>query len=244
MLRSTFLLALLSLQGVFANSGEENRVVVVSGTDSSRRDALPGYDSGHAQKRQAMEEEEEEDDDDAAKRFSMPEVQTMADLNIENMEGIEMVELPRLETVEGNLTITRNADLKNLTLPALRRVGGNLVLDGRFDAIDLPALSEVGGTVSIATYGSDFNCTAFRDDLANVVDVGGDFICQGDGNDEEEEEEEDENDGDDGNDDGDSAGEDDNDDNGDGEDTSGAAGSPRLGWLTLLAVPTLLLPML
>lgn len=208
----------------------------MSSTDSSRRDALPGYDFGRAQKRQ---DEGDDDDDDAAKRFSMPELQTIADLNIDHMEGIETVELPRLETVDGNLTVTSNADLRNLTLPALRRVGGNLVLDGRFDAIELPALSEVGGTISIASYNSDFNCTAFRDDMAEVVDVGGDFICQGN-------DEEDENDGDDDNDDDDddSADGDDNDDNGDGEDTSGAAASPRLGWLTLLAVPTLLLLML
>merc|ERR1711977_575438 len=82
--------------------------------------------------------------------------------------------LENLEVVDGDLVISDNEALTDISLPVLTEVGGNLGIIYDNDALtdfSLPVLTEVGGWLSIS-----FNAALTAISLPSLTEVGGDLV--------------------------------------------------------------------
>ncbi|KAI0134395.1 hypothetical protein BJ170DRAFT_197320 [Xylariales sp. AK1849] len=88
--------------------------------------------------------------------FSAPnltEVQT-GDLSFVSNSKVTNISMPLLEKVGGGFTIANNTALEELdSFPALKLVGGAVLLRGDFNSVDLPSLNDVRGGFDASSTG-------------------------------------------------------------------------------------------
>jgi hypothetical protein len=88
--------------------------------------------------------------------FSIPntEIGQASEYTISDNPSLETLDMKKIKTIDGKLTITGNQRIKGLSADALETVNGDVVLSGGFDNITMSALKDVEGTLGIASSGN------------------------------------------------------------------------------------------
>ncbi|KUI72888.1 Protein ecm33 [Cytospora mali] len=117
--------------------------------------------------------------------FSAPNMTstTSGDISFINNADLTNISFPALKSVGGGLTIVNNTALEEITdFPHLANVGGAIKLGGNFSAVEFPVLEDVKGTFELSSTGdiSD-SCTTLKKDAPGSQggngNIQGKFTC-------------------------------------------------------------------
>ncbi|KUI61157.1 Protein ecm33 [Cytospora mali] len=117
--------------------------------------------------------------------FSAPNMTstTSGDISFINNADLTNISFPALKSVGGGLTIVNNTALEEITdFPLLANVGGAIKLGGNFSAVEFPDLEDVKGTFELSSTGdiSD-SCTTLKKDAPGSQggngNIQGKFTC-------------------------------------------------------------------
>ncbi|KAI1840380.1 hypothetical protein JX265_004506 [Neoarthrinium moseri] len=111
--------------------------------------------------------------------FSAPnltEVQT-GDLSFVSNANVTNITLPLLEKIGGGFTIANNTAMEDLNgFPKLSMVGGAVKLRGSFSSVELPALDDVRGAFDLSSTGDiKTSCEAFSSKAGSEIQ--GEYSC-------------------------------------------------------------------
>ncbi|KAK6335864.1 hypothetical protein TWF730_003239 [Orbilia blumenaviensis] len=97
-------------------------------------------------------------------------------LVILNSGSLASLSFPALEAVQLDLLIRNNSELRDISFPMLKRVTGNIGLEGTFESVSFPELEKVGGIFSVGNDESGFSCSDLQGFKSNGT-IRGDFSC-------------------------------------------------------------------
>lgn len=80
----------------------------------------------------------------------MPKLTSISgNLTLGNIGGLQSMNVSSLETVGGDLVMSGSRLLHSINLPSLHEVAGDMVLDGAFSSLNIPVISQVKGNVTM-----------------------------------------------------------------------------------------------
>ncbi|KAK6336178.1 hypothetical protein TWF696_001741 [Orbilia brochopaga] len=96
-------------------------------------------------------------------------------LIVENCPRLTGMSFPILEAVQLDL-IVENTALRTADFPALKRVTGNVAIQGSLENVSMPQLERVGGVFYLGSDSSGFDCGPF-DQVKRSGGIRGDYSC-------------------------------------------------------------------
>ena len=118
-------------------------------------------------------------DENAFDWLSIPNItETGGSFSLTSNYELREISLPNLKSIGGALFINGNSNFNNLddeTFPSLRKVSGTVDITGPIDSLHLPSLREVRGGINIQSNSKSFSCKNVNG-MKNGV-VRGKFTC-------------------------------------------------------------------
>ncbi|PCG95814.1 Hypothetical protein PENO1_071480 [Penicillium occitanis (nom. inval.)] len=109
--------------------------------------------------------------------LSLPQLLQVEDFMVWNNSALDALAVPSLTNVTGDITMNYHPNLRTIDFPALSRVGGDISVNGSFTEILVPDLTDVEGDINVYS-SANLDCSTL--DPYDKSDVfKGLYHCQG-----------------------------------------------------------------